>query len=90
MTWRLELEPRLVKDIKDLGVKGYTLGKVNGHGVHGRRSAGIADASSSRFEMLVSPAIAQAILQRIAESYRDQPVIAYLHEVEAIPADRFR
>jgi len=84
-----ELQARLAKDLKAAGVKGYTVGKVDGHGTHGHRAAGIADASSIRIEMLVSPTVAEAILKRLASEYADQPLIAYVQEVQAMPAEHF-
>jgi nitrogen regulatory protein PII len=84
-----ELEERLVKDLKGLGVRGHTRGKVDGSGIHGERVAGLAYASNLRIEMLVSSALAQKILDRIATKYADQAVIAFVHQVQAIPSAQF-
>ncbi len=84
-----ELEERLVKDMRSLGVKGYTIGRVDGRGEHGTRMAGLVDAPNTRLEMLVSAAHAKRILDRLAKHYVDQPILAYLHEVEAFPAEHF-
>lgn len=84
-----ELEERLVRDLRALGVKGYTTGSVDGRGVHGPRMAGLVDAPNLRIEMLVSPALAQRILERIAGKYVDQPIMAYMHPVEAMPREEF-
>jgi len=84
-----EIEDRLVKDLRALGVRGYTLGRVDGFGLHGRRMAGLVDAPNMRLEMLVSPALAEKILERITSRYEDQPVMAYVHEVKAIPHEHF-
>jgi nitrogen regulatory protein PII len=79
-----ELGDRLMKDLKALGVKGYTTGRVDGRGVHGRRLAGLVDASNIRIEMLVEPALSKKILDRIAKKYEDQPIMAFVHDVEAM------
>lgn len=84
-----ELEERFVKDLKALGVRNYSLGKVDGRGVHGLRTAGLVDAASMRLEMLVSRELADKILERVAGGYADQPVVTYMHEVEAVPSERF-
>jgi nitrogen regulatory protein P-II 2 len=84
-----ELEDRLIEDLRRVGVKGYTLGKVDGRGVHGAVMAGLVDAPNMRLEMLVSHAVATRVLERIARSYVDQPIMAYSHEVDAMPADHF-
>jgi hypothetical protein len=84
-----ELEERLVRDLKALGVKGYTSGKVDGRGLHGHRMAGLVDAPNLRIEMLVAPALARRILERITTKYVDQPIMAYIHDVEAVPHEHF-
>lgn len=84
-----ELEDRFVEDLRRLGVKGYTLGKVDGRGVHGAVMAGLVDAPNMRLEILVPHAVASRVLERIATRYADQPIMAYMHEVDAMPADHF-
>jgi nitrogen regulatory protein PII len=84
-----ELEDRLVKDLTALGVHGYTRGKVEGFGLHGPRMAGLVDASNMRIEMLVSSELADRILDRLATKYVDQAIIAYVHEVQAVPPEHF-
>jgi hypothetical protein len=84
-----EIEERLVKDLQALGVKGYTAGKVDGRGFHGHRMAGLVDAPNMRLEMLVSPALAQKILDRVVGKYVDQPIMAYVHDVRAVPHEHF-
>jgi hypothetical protein len=84
-----ELEDRLVRDLKALGVRGYTIDRVEARGAHGHRMAGLTDATDLRFELFVSPTVAHKVLERIAKSYKDQPIMAYLHEVEAMPAEHF-
>ncbi len=84
-----ELEPRLSNDLRAIGVTAYSVGKVDGRGVHGLRTAGLVDASSLRLEMLVAPELAERILELIAGQYAGQPIIAYVHDVLAMPAKNF-
>jgi hypothetical protein len=84
-----EIEERLVKDLRALGVRGYTQGRVDGFGLHGRRMAGLVDAPNMRLEMLVSSAVAQRVLDRIATKYAEQPVMAYVQDVQAVPHEHF-
>ena len=84
-----ELEDRLVKDLTALGVRGYTISKVDGRGLHGARMTGLVDAPNMRIEMLVGPSLARRILDRIAAKYGSQPIMAYTHEVQAMPAEHF-
>ncbi|SRR5579883_3012480 len=84
-----ELEERLVGDLTGLGVKGYMTGKVQGRGMHGPRMAGLVDATDMRIEMLVAPAVARRVLERIANKYANQPIMAFVHDVEAMPRESF-
>lgn len=84
-----ELEDRLVADLRSLGVNAYTVGRVGGRGEHGTRIPGLADAPNLRIEMLVHRDLSRNILRAVATSYVDQPVIAYVQEVEAVPAAHF-
>jgi nitrogen regulatory protein PII len=84
-----ELEDHVIEDLRKLGVKGYTTGKVNGRGTHGPREAGLFDTPNQRIEVLVAPALGRQLLGHIVEHFADRPIIAYLHEVEAVPHERF-
>lgn len=84
-----ETEERLLKDLRGLGVKGFTLGKVDGRGLHGRRMSGLTDAPNLHVEMLVSAELGTRILERIVSRYADQPVLAFVHDVEAVPVEHF-
>jgi nitrogen regulatory protein PII len=79
-----ELEDRIVRDLEAAGIKAYTVGRVDGRGVHGKRTAGLVDAPNFRLEVLVPSAVARKVLERVAKAYEDQPIIAYVQEVEAI------
>jgi len=84
-----ELEDRLLHDLRALGVRGFTLSRVDGRGMHGHQMAGLVDAPNMRVEMLVAHATAAKVLDRIAKKYADQPILAYSHEVQAVPAEPF-
>lgn len=85
-----ELEDRLVADLQSFGVNAYTVGRVAGRGVHGPRIGGLVDAPNLRFELLVPADVARIILGHIAAQYADEPIIAYVQSVEAVPVDHFR
>jgi hypothetical protein len=85
-----EVEQRLVSDLQRLGVKGYTRGQVDGRGVYGAGMAGLVDAPNFRLEILVRASLAQRILDRIADKYAGQPVLAFLQPVEAMPSEHFK
>ena len=77
-----ETEERLLKDLKGLGVKGFTLGKVDGRGLHGRRMSGLTDAPNLHVEMLVAPELGAGSSSASSEVTRTSPFSAYVHEVE--------
>ena len=84
-----ELEQRLERELKADGIVAYTLTRVEGRGLHGIRREGFLDTGNVRIEMLVGAPLAQKILERVANEYRDWPVIAFTHDAEAVPRERF-
>jgi nitrogen regulatory protein P-II 2 len=84
-----ELVDRLTAALKELGAAGYTSVLVNGHGLHGKRTRGAFDAGNIRLETIVSPAVAEKILSHIATAYEGFEIVAFAHEVDAVPRSRF-
>jgi nitrogen regulatory protein PII len=84
-----ELQERLEKDLVALGARGLTIGKVDGRGSHGIRRAGILDRANVRIETLVTGAVAEKILECVVKGYDGQEIVAYAHDVEAVPKKRF-
>jgi nitrogen regulatory protein P-II 2 len=84
-----ELEDGLIEDLRALGVKGYTVGKVNGRGTHGPRISGFFDTPNLHFEILVPPALGEKILEHIVAHYSDRAIIAYVQDVRAVPREHF-
>jgi nitrogen regulatory protein PII len=84
-----ELVDRLTFALGALGVTGYTTGRVAGRGVHGVRKRSVFDAGNVRLETLVSPATAEKILEHVTTEYADSEIVAFVHDVEAVPRSRF-
>jgi hypothetical protein len=84
-----ELSDGLGRDLRELGVVGFTTMTVNGYGAHGRRKYGILDGANIRFEIVAKPDLASRLLDLVATRYADQAVIAYASPIEAVPSDRF-
>ncbi|MDW8467297.1 MAG: hypothetical protein RML35_14365 [Chloroherpetonaceae bacterium] len=83
------LEARLVRDLKALGAKGYTIANVRGVGLHTDRTNEF-EGENIRIETVVSEAVADKILERLAAHYFNQySVIAYVERVEVVRGDRF-
>ncbi len=84
-----ELQERLESDLLAIGVSGMSIGKVDGRGSHGVRRAGLFDRANVRVETLVSAAVADKILKLVVTHYAGLEILAYVHDVEAVPKERF-
>lgn len=83
------LEEKLVRDIKRLGAKGYTITDARGEGSRGVR-ASEWEGSNIRLETIVSPAVADKILGHLAEVYfANYAVIAFVENVEVVRGDKY-
>jgi nitrogen regulatory protein PII len=83
------LQDRLLADLKALGATGYTFASVDGRGRHGRRTRSIADAGNVRIETLVTPVLARAIFEHVVREFSKSSLVAYAHDVDAVPRSRF-
>ena len=84
-----EIEAHLRRDLKALGVHGYTATKVDGYGAHGARTASIIDGANVRFDVLARADMAEKVLEMVARTCAGSPFVAYTQDVEAIPREHF-
>lgn len=83
------LEDRLLRALDALGAKGYTLTQATGKGSRGVR-ASEWEGPDTRIETLVSPAVADAIVEHIAEKYFEHyAVIVYVQDAEVVRGDKY-
>lgn len=83
------LEEKLVRDVKKLGAKGYTITAARGEGSRGVR-ASEWEGSNIRLETIVSPTVAEKILSRLAEVYfENYAVIAFVENVEVVRGEKY-
>jgi hypothetical protein len=83
------LERRLIEDLTDLGVTGYTMTSARGRGSRGSR-AGDIEGGNVRFEVIASDELAEALLNRVAERYFEHyAVAAWLSRVEVLRGDKY-
>lgn len=83
------LEDRLLREIRELGAKGYTVGEVRGEGSRGVR-ASEWEGKNVRIETLVSADVADRILAHVAEHYFEHyAVVAYLSDVEVVRGEKY-
>lgn len=83
------LEPNLLNLLACLGVPGYTLTRAVGQGQHGESRFGLVDAGNIRIEVLVDGERARQLLAAAVERSAGAGVIAFMADVEAVPADHF-
>jgi hypothetical protein len=84
-----EVQDRLIDDLRRLGATGYTTSAANGGGLHGPRRKGMWELGNVRIETLVPREVADAILECVVRSYESLSIIAFMHDVEAVPPDHF-
>jgi nitrogen regulatory protein P-II 2 len=80
---------RIVRDIKQLGARGYTVGEARGEGTRGLHTIDW-EGQNWRIETLVSPEVARRILTHLADHYfTDFAVIAYMVDAEVVRGEKY-
>lgn len=83
------LEHRLVTDLKRLGATGWTLTEGRGEGSRGRRASDLPGANI-RLEVVVTPAVAERIVDHVATQYfPNYAVIAFVSAVEVVRGEKY-
>jgi nitrogen regulatory protein P-II 2 len=83
------VESRLVEDVKRLGAKGYTVGRVRGEGTTGQHLQDLS-GPSVRLETIVSEAVADRILEHLAAAYFGRfAVVAWVTSARVLRSERF-
>ncbi|KER09230.1 MAG: nitrogen regulatory protein P-II [[Candidatus Thermochlorobacteriaceae] bacterium GBChlB] len=84
-----DIEARLVRDLKELGVKGYTIVNVRGEGLHGARD-NAWEGENIRLETLVSSELADKLFEFLHSTYFPRYLmVVYMENVEVIRAEKF-
>jgi len=84
-----EFADRLAEMLRAIGAGGYTRVEVSGRGLHGPRKISAFDSGNARIETIVRPAIAEKILEHIANEYAGYEIIAFAQDVDAVPKAQF-
>lgn len=83
------LEDRLLRALKQLGARGYTVGQARGEGTRGVKAIDW-EGQNVRVETLVGPDVAQHIMEHVAKSYfADYAVIVYCVDAEVLRSDKY-
>jgi nitrogen regulatory protein PII len=84
------LERRLIEDLHELGVWGYTIVPARGAGERGERAADWEQARSLKIEIVCEAAVAEKVARHVHDSYfRDYAVVLWLADVEVLRPDKF-
>ncbi len=83
------IRDRVVADLRRLGARGHTLTDVSGEGSRGVR-ASEWEGSNVKIEAVVSPTVAEAIIDHIAATYFENfAVIVYAQDVQVVRGDKY-
>jgi nitrogen regulatory protein P-II 2 len=83
------LQNRLVTDLKNCGIKGYTIAEVDGEGLHEQHFTDW-EGRNIRIEALVSEDKVLRIMEMLSENYFEKyGVIAFVTNVEVLRKERF-
>ena len=83
------LKTRLAKDLKGLGVSGYTVTAANGEGSRNSR-AGDVDGGNVMIQCLVSRDLSVAIMNHLeADYFENYAVVAWVSSAEVIRKERY-
>lgn len=76
--------------LREVGAHGYTLANVEGSGSHGLRTGDIGEYANIRVEVIVPPAVAAGLLERMeAEFFPRFAMVAYESDVRVLRRDKF-
>lgn len=83
------LEDRILEDLKSAGARGYTVENARGEGLQEYRKTEL-EGSNVKIETVVTPQIADKIMNTLSEKYFDKyHIIAYLSDVRVLRVERF-
>jgi len=83
------LQNRLIDDLKNCGIKGYTVAEVEGEGLHAKHFSDW-EGRNIRIETLASEEKVFRIMEMLSQNYfENYGVIAFVTTVEVVRKDRF-
>ena len=85
-----ELEASIVRDLKALGARGYTITDARGYGAHGTRDAAWPSSANIRIEVLCGEESASAIIAHLEERYyADYGIVSFLVDAQVLRQHKF-
>lgn len=84
------LERRVVEDLREAGVGGYTIVPARGAGARGERPADWEQSRSIKVEVVCDEATAIALAQQLHDRYfADYAIVVWLEDVQVLRPDKF-
>ena len=84
------LEDELINELKNIGIKGYTISEARGEGARGVRKGDWDQNRNIRIEVVCSAEKAQVITQKLLENYYENyAVITFVSDVSVLRPDKF-
>jgi nitrogen regulatory protein PII len=84
------LEERVVSLLWESGAHGHTAFNVRGSGHQGERNADIAETGNVQIQVIVKPAVATVVLERLLKDlFKDYAMVAYESDVGVMRPDKF-
>lgn len=84
------LESMLVKDLKSLGAKGYTIVEARGSGAHGTRSADWGQNQNIQIEVICGEETAKAILDHCQKNYySNYAMVIFTTDINVLRSEKF-
>lgn len=83
------LEPRLIKDVLDLGAKGYTITPAHGSGPRNQRN-GDLEGGNIKLELVAGEEVVTKVLEKLRSSYFPHYAVStWVSEVEVLRDERY-
>ena len=80
----------VTKLLRSTGAHGWTLFAVEGDGSHGPRPADIPEFANIQIEVIVQPAVAQTLLERLAKDFFPRyGMVAFESDVRVLRPGKF-
>ncbi len=84
------IEDALLRDLDNLGVRGYTVSDARGRGSRGVRDAAWEEAANIRIEVICSRILAESVLNHVqVRYYTNFAMVAFLQDVEILRPEKF-
>lgn len=83
------LEDHLVRELRELGARGYSRSEVSGEGTRGVHASDW-EGRNVKIELLTGPEVAERIVEHVAGTYFEHyAVVAYVQDVQVVRGEKY-